>query len=48
MQAPLPLAGGLVRVLSAIIEIPMLTMLDPRENLALRSVGVFFEKSYPV
>ena len=35
LHAPLPLAGGLVRVLCAIIEIPMLAMFHPWENLAL-------------
>jgi hypothetical protein len=35
LHAPLLLAGGLVRILRAIIEIPVLAMFYPGENLAL-------------
>lgn len=35
LHAPLPLAGRLVRVLRAIIEIPMLPMFHPREEFSL-------------
>ena len=35
LHAPLPLTGRLMRVLGAIIEIPMLAMFHPGENLAL-------------
>jgi len=35
LHAPLPLTGRLVRVLRAIIEIPMLAMFPPWEDLAL-------------
>jgi hypothetical protein len=35
LHAPLALTGGLRRVLGAIIEIPMLAMFHPWENLAL-------------
>ena len=40
LHAPLPLAGGLVRVLGAIIEITMLPMFHPWEELSFcRSVA---------
>ena len=29
LHAPLPLAGGLVRVLGTVVEVPMLAVLDP-------------------
>jgi hypothetical protein len=35
LQASLPLAGGLVGVLGAVVEIPVLAMFDPRQDLAL-------------
>src|SRR3989442_12616832 len=35
LQASLPLAGGLVGVFRAIVEIPMLAMFHPREDLSL-------------
>ena len=35
LHAPLPLAGRLVRVLRVIIEIPMLPMFHPRQELSL-------------
>jgi len=35
LHAPLPLAGGLMGVLRAVIEIPMLAVLHPRQNLLL-------------
>jgi hypothetical protein len=35
LHAPLPLPGGLVRILRTVVEIPMLAMLHPWENLAL-------------
>jgi len=37
LHAPLPLTGRLVRVLCTIIEIPVLAMFHPRENLSLCS-----------
>src|SRR5262249_31601377 len=37
LHTPLPLAGGLVRVLCPVVEIPVLAMFHPRENLALSS-----------
>jgi hypothetical protein len=36
LHAALPLAGRLVRVLRTVVEVPMLTVLDTREPLALR------------
>jgi hypothetical protein len=36
-HTPLPLASGLVRVLSAVVEIPMLPMFHPREEFSLSS-----------
>jgi hypothetical protein len=41
LHAPLPLAGGLMRLLRAIIEIPSLAMLHPRQNLLLRRTIAF-------
>jgi hypothetical protein len=41
LHAPLPLEGGLMRVLRAIIEIPSLAMLHPRQNLLLRRTIAF-------
>ena len=35
LHASLPLAGRLMRVLGAVIEIPMLAMFHPWQNLAL-------------
>jgi hypothetical protein len=35
LHASLALAGGLMRVLGAVVEIAMLAMFHPRENLAL-------------
>ena len=35
LHAPLPLTGGLMGVLGAVIEIPVLAMFHPGENLAL-------------
>ncbi len=35
LHAPLPLAGGLVRVLGTVVEVSMLTVLDTRQNVAL-------------
>ena len=37
LHAPLPLPGGLVRILRSIIEIAMLAMFHARENCALSS-----------
>jgi hypothetical protein len=43
LHASLPLPGRLVRVLRAIIEIPMLVMFHPWEDLALSgSIGLQF------
>ncbi|SRR6266511_3014257 len=41
LQVPLPLAGRLVRVFGAVIEIPMLAVLHTRENLPLRRAVAF-------
>ena len=35
LHAPFPLAGGLVRVLRPIVEIPVLAVFYPREDLSL-------------
>ena len=35
LQAPLPLAGGLVRVLRAMIQVPMLPMFHTRKEFSL-------------
>jgi hypothetical protein len=35
LHPPLPLAGGLMGVLCAVVEIPVLTVLHPRQNLPL-------------
>ena len=43
LHPPLPLPCGRVRVLCTLIEIPVLTMFDSRQNLALsRSVALQF------
>jgi hypothetical protein len=36
LHAPLPLAGGLVRVLGTVVEVAMLPMFHPRKDLPLR------------
>jgi hypothetical protein len=41
LHAPFPLAGGLVGVLCAVVEVVVLAMLDPREDLALRGAVAF-------
>jgi hypothetical protein len=41
LHAPLPLAGGLVRVLGAVIQVSMLAVLHPRQYLALRGAIAF-------
>ena len=41
LHAPFPLAGGLVGVLCAVVEVVVLAMLDPREDRALRGAVAF-------
>ena len=38
-HASFPLPRGLVRVLDAVVEVPMLAVLDPRQNLPLGRVN---------
>ena len=41
LHAPLPLAGGLVGVLRTVIEIPVLAVLNTRQNFPLRCAVAF-------
>ena len=41
LHAALPLAGGLVRVLGAVVEIAVLAMFHPRQYLTLRGAIAF-------
>ena len=41
LHAALPLAGGLVGILGAVIEVFVLAVLDPRQDLALRRAIAF-------
>ena len=45
LHAPLPLAGRLVRVLGAIIEIPMLPVFDTGEHLRASAAPSLFSLS---
>src|SRR5215211_2232392 len=41
LHPPLPLPGGLVRILRAVIEVPVLAVLHPRQQLLLRGTIAF-------